>query len=78
MGRLPCLGGGLPGGEQQMLAIGRALMTRPSLVLFDEPSLGLAPDSVERMFTVIRAIRDAGTTMLLVEQNAFILQMRCC
>ncbi len=63
--------GTLSGGEQQMLAIGRALMARPKLVLFDEPSLGLAPNIVERMFSVIRAIRDAGTTVLLVEQNAF-------
>jgi branched-chain amino acid transport system ATP-binding protein len=63
--------GTLSGGEQQMLAIGRALMGRPKLVLFDEPSLGLAPNIVERMFAVIRAVRDAGTTVLLVEQNAF-------
>ena len=63
--------GTLSGGEQQMLAIGRALMGHPKLVLFDEPSLGLAPNIVERMFSVIRAIRDAGTTVLLVEQNAF-------
>jgi branched-chain amino acid transport system ATP-binding protein len=63
--------GTLSGGEQQMLAIGRALMARPKLVLFDEPSLGLAPNIVERMFAVIRAIRDTGTTVLLVEQNAF-------
>ncbi|MCJ2022160.1 ABC transporter ATP-binding protein [Methylobacterium sp. E-065] len=63
--------GTLSGGEQQMLAIGRALMGRPKLVLFDEPSLGLAPNIVERMFAVIRAIRDTGTTVLLVEQNAF-------
>ncbi|MBY0296125.1 MAG: ABC transporter ATP-binding protein [Methylobacterium sp.] len=63
--------GTLSGGEQQMLAIGRALMARPKLVLFDEPSLGLAPNIVERMFAVIRGIRDAGTTVLLVEQNAF-------
>ncbi|RVU14966.1 ABC transporter ATP-binding protein [Methylobacterium oryzihabitans] len=63
--------GTLSGGEQQMLAIGRALMGRPTLVLFDEPSLGLAPNIVERMFAVIRAICDAGTTVLLVEQNAF-------
>ena len=63
--------GTLSGGEQQMLAIGRALMSRPKLVLFDEPSLGLAPNIVERMFEVIRTICDAGTTVLLVEQNAF-------
>ncbi|MEE7501918.1 ABC transporter ATP-binding protein [Methylobacterium mesophilicum] len=63
--------GTLSGGEQQMLAIGRALMGRPKLVLFDEPSLGLAPNIVERMFAVIGAIRDVGTTVLLVEQNAF-------
>jgi branched-chain amino acid transport system ATP-binding protein len=63
--------GTLSGGEQQMLAIGRALMGRPKLVLFDEPSLGLAPNIVERMFAVIGAIRDSGTTVLLVEQNAF-------
>ncbi len=63
--------GTLSGGEQQMLAIGRALMARPRLVLFDEPSLGLAPNIVEQMFAVIRAICDAGTTVLLVEQNAF-------
>ena len=63
--------GTLSGGEQQMLAIGRALMAKPKLVLFDEPSLGLAPNIVERMFAVIRAIREAGTTVLLVEQNAF-------
>ena len=63
--------GTLSGGEQQMLAIGRALMARPKLVLFDEPSLGLAPNIVERMFAVIRSICDQGTTVLLVEQNAF-------
>ena len=63
--------GTLSGGEQQMLAIGRALMARPRLVLFDEPSLGLAPNIVERTLTIIRQIRDSGTTVLLVEQNAF-------
>jgi branched-chain amino acid transport system ATP-binding protein len=64
------LGGTLSGGEQQMLAIGRALMARPTLLLLDEPSLGLAPLMVERIFEIIRAIHGAGTTMLLVEQNA--------
>ncbi|GLI23957.1 MULTISPECIES: ABC transporter ATP-binding protein [Xanthobacter] len=65
------MAGTLSGGEQQMLAIGRALMSRPRLVLFDEPSLGLAPNIVEQMFAIIGSIRDAGTTVLLVEQNAF-------
>ncbi|MDX2202936.1 MAG: ABC transporter ATP-binding protein [Hyphomicrobiaceae bacterium] len=63
--------GTLSGGEQQMLAISRALMTRPKLVLFDEPSLGLAPNLVERTFEIIKEIRAQGTTVVLVEQNAF-------
>jgi branched-chain amino acid transport system ATP-binding protein len=63
--------GTLSGGEQQMLAIGRALMSRPKLVLFDEPSLGLAPNIVERTFAIIEEIRAAGTTVLMVEQNAY-------
>ena len=63
--------GTLSGGEQQMLAIGRALMARPRLILFDEPSLGLAPTVVERVFEVIAGIRRAGTTVLMVEQNAY-------
>ena len=62
--------GTLSGGEQQMLAIGRALMSRPKLVLFDEPSLGLAPTMVERTFDIVSSIRSAGTTVLMVEQNA--------
>jgi branched-chain amino acid transport system ATP-binding protein len=64
------MGGHLSGGEQQMLAISRALMSRPKLVLFDEPSLGLAPIMVETIGTMIADIRERGTTVLLVEQNA--------
>ena len=62
--------GTLSGGEQQMLAIGRALMARPALLLLDEPSLGLAPILVREIFTVVREIRERGTTIVLVEQNA--------
>jgi branched-chain amino acid transport system ATP-binding protein len=64
------IGGTLSGGEQQMLAIGRALMSRPTLLLLDEPSMGLAPMLVTRIFEIIRDIRDRGTTVLVVEQNA--------
>jgi branched-chain amino acid transport system ATP-binding protein len=63
--------GTLSGGEQQMLAISRALMSRPKLVLFDEPSLGLAPNLVAQTFDIIRQIRDDGVTVVMVEQNAF-------
>jgi len=64
------LAGTLSGGQQQMLAIGRALMSRPKLMLFDEPSLGLAPIMVETIGKMIARIREQGTTVLLVEQNA--------
>jgi branched-chain amino acid transport system ATP-binding protein len=63
--------GTLSGGEQQMLAISRALMSRPKLVLFDEPSLGLAPNLVERTFDIVKGIRAEGVTVVMVEQNAF-------
>jgi branched-chain amino acid transport system ATP-binding protein len=68
--RIKQAGGTLSGGEQQMLAIGRALMARPKLLLLDEPSLGLAPIVVDSIFDIIRQINEEGTTILLVEQNA--------
>lgn len=64
-------GGTLSGGEQQMLAVGRALMSRPDLLMLDEPSLGLAPLLVQEIFAIIRRINAEGKTVLLVEQNAF-------
>ena len=69
--RIRQFAGTLSGGEQQMLAIGRALMTSPSLLLLDEPSMGLAPILVDEIFHIIRTINASGTTVLLVEQNAF-------
>lgn len=64
-------GGTLSGGQQQMLAVGRALMARPKLLMLDEPSLGLAPVIVEKIFEIIKEINQQGTAVLLVEQNAF-------
>jgi branched-chain amino acid transport system ATP-binding protein len=71
------IAGTLSGGEQQMLAIGRALMSRPKLILFDEPSLGLAPNIVERVFEIIASIRARGATVLMVEQNAYAALEMC-
>jgi branched-chain amino acid transport system ATP-binding protein len=64
------LAGTMSGGEQQMLAMARALMSRPSLLLLDEPSMGLSPIMVEKIFEVVREVSAQGTTILLVEQNA--------
>ena len=64
------LAGTLSGGEQQMLAMGRALMSRPKIILMDEPSMGLSPIMVNEIFDIIRSVSESGTTVLLVEQNA--------
>ncbi|MFA7637655.1 MAG: ATP-binding cassette domain-containing protein, partial [Monoglobales bacterium] len=64
------IGGTLSGGEQQMLAMGRALMSKPKLLMLDEPSMGLAPILVQQIFEIIKELHEAGTTILLVEQNA--------
>jgi len=68
--RLKQLGGTMSGGEQQMLAMARALMSRPSLLLMDEPSMGLSPLFVQQVFSIIQEINEQGTTIFMVEQNA--------
>jgi branched-chain amino acid transport system ATP-binding protein len=69
--RIRQLSGTLSGGEQQMLAMGRSLMARPKLLLLDEPSMGLAPILVDEIFSIVQKINSSGTTILLVEQNAY-------
>ena len=69
--------GTLSGGEQQMLAVGRALMSRPSLLLLDEPSLGLAPQVIEKIFAILRMVNERGVSILLVEQNAHLALGLC-
>jgi branched-chain amino acid transport system ATP-binding protein len=64
------LAGTLSGGEQQMLAMGRAMMSKPKLLMLDEPSMGLAPILIEEIFDIIKSLNERGTTILLVEQNA--------
>ena len=75
--RLKQAAGTLSGGEQQMLAIARALMSRPRMILFDEPSLGLAPNLVDQTFDIIAEINRDGTTVLMVEQNALAALEMC-